>query len=167
MSWINDCVEFLKKFWSEGLSVSQIVGELGGVICNVVIGKVYCLGLFGCVKIIIQSVKLWWVCLILLYVFVKKIGLVLQIYGLVVFKIDVVLVLIVKLELVVEFVVEFILILKWVMILIFMEWICKWLIGDFVIDDFYFCGCQFDVGVLYCVYYCKIVYQLIVDCCCD
>lgn len=40
-TWTDDRVELLKKFWADGLSCSQIAGELGGGITrNAVIGKV-------------------------------------------------------------------------------------------------------------------------------
>ena len=47
MSWTDERVELLKKLWQEGLSASQIAGELGGVTRNAVIGKVHRLGLSG------------------------------------------------------------------------------------------------------------------------
>lgn len=47
MSWTDDRVELLKKLWTEGLSASQIAGQLGGVTRNAVIGKVHRLGLSG------------------------------------------------------------------------------------------------------------------------
>jgi GcrA cell cycle regulator len=47
MSWTDERVELLKKFWSEGLSASQIAGRLGSVTRNAVIGKVHRLGLSG------------------------------------------------------------------------------------------------------------------------
>ncbi len=47
MSWTDDRVELLKKLWAEGLSASQIAGQLGGVTRNAVIGKVHRLGLSG------------------------------------------------------------------------------------------------------------------------
>jgi GcrA cell cycle regulator len=50
MSWNDERVELLKKLWQEGLSASQIAGELGGVTRNAVIGKVHRLGLSGRVK---------------------------------------------------------------------------------------------------------------------
>ncbi|TBW39313.1 GcrA cell cycle regulator [Siculibacillus lacustris] len=50
MSWTDDRVELLKKLWSDGLSASQIAGELGGVTRNAVIGKVHRLGLSGRAK---------------------------------------------------------------------------------------------------------------------
>jgi GcrA cell cycle regulator len=47
ISWTDERVETLKKFWQEGLSASQIAGKLGGVTRNAVIGKVHRLGLAG------------------------------------------------------------------------------------------------------------------------
>ncbi|WP_019223182.1 GcrA family cell cycle regulator [Bartonella rattaustraliani] len=47
MSWTHERVELLKKFWSEGLSASQIAAQLGGVSRNAVIGKVHRLKLPG------------------------------------------------------------------------------------------------------------------------
>ena len=47
MSWTEERVEMLKRLWQEGLSASQIAGELGGVTRNAVIGKVHRLGLSG------------------------------------------------------------------------------------------------------------------------
>lgn len=51
MSWTDERVEILKKLWMEGLSASQIAGELGqGVTRNAVIGKVHRLKLSGRAK---------------------------------------------------------------------------------------------------------------------
>lgn len=51
MSWTEERVETLKKLWMEGLSASQIAGELGqGVTRNAVIGKVHRLKLSGRAK---------------------------------------------------------------------------------------------------------------------
>lgn len=50
MSWNDERVELLKKLWNEGLSASQIAGELGAVTRNAVIGKVHRLGLSGRAK---------------------------------------------------------------------------------------------------------------------
>lgn len=51
MSWTDERVETLKKLWMEGLSASQIAGELGqGVTRNAVIGKVHRLKLSGRAK---------------------------------------------------------------------------------------------------------------------
>jgi GcrA cell cycle regulator len=47
MGWTDERVETLKKLWLDGLSASQIAGQLGGVTRNAVIGKVHRLGLSG------------------------------------------------------------------------------------------------------------------------
>jgi GcrA cell cycle regulator len=47
MSWTEERVALLKKLWQDGLSASQIAGELGLVTRNAVIGKVHRLGLSG------------------------------------------------------------------------------------------------------------------------
>ena len=49
-TWTDERVELLKKLWSDGLSASQIAGELGGITRNAVIGKVHRLGLSGRAK---------------------------------------------------------------------------------------------------------------------
>ncbi|KZL18887.1 GcrA cell cycle regulator [Pseudovibrio axinellae] len=50
MSWTAERVELLTKLWADGLSASQIAGELGNVTRNAVIGKVHRLGLSGRAK---------------------------------------------------------------------------------------------------------------------
>ncbi len=50
MAWSHDRTELLKKLWADGLSASQIAGELGGITRNAVIGKVHRLGLSGRLK---------------------------------------------------------------------------------------------------------------------
>jgi GcrA cell cycle regulator len=47
MSWTEERVALLKKLWQDGLSASQIAGELGSVTRNAVIGKVHRLGMSG------------------------------------------------------------------------------------------------------------------------
>ncbi|PCI05898.1 MAG: GcrA cell cycle regulator [Hyphomicrobiales bacterium] len=49
-TWTDDRVATLTKLWADGLSASQIAGELGEVTRNAVIGKVHRLGLSGRVK---------------------------------------------------------------------------------------------------------------------
>src|SRR5947199_3975543 len=49
-TWTDERVEKLKKLWADGLSASQIAGELGGVTRNAVIGKVHRLNLSGRAK---------------------------------------------------------------------------------------------------------------------
>lgn len=47
MNWTDERVELLKRLWAEGLSASQIAGQMGGVSRNAVIGKVHRLKLAG------------------------------------------------------------------------------------------------------------------------
>ncbi|MBL0848823.1 MAG: hypothetical protein EU981_01795 [Candidatus Liberibacter ctenarytainae] len=51
MVWTDERIDKLKKFWSEGLSASQIAVQLGGVTRNAVIGKVHRLFLASRTKI--------------------------------------------------------------------------------------------------------------------
>ena len=57
MSWTEERVAILSKLWADGLSASQIAGELGGVTRNAVIGKVHRLGLSGRAKPASSSAK--------------------------------------------------------------------------------------------------------------
>lgn len=50
LPWTEERVELLKRLWAEGLSASQIAGQMGGVTRNAVIGKVHRLGLSGRTK---------------------------------------------------------------------------------------------------------------------
>ena len=59
MSWTDERVELLKKLWSDGLSASQIAGELGGITRNAVIGKVHRLGLSGRAKSASSAAPSW------------------------------------------------------------------------------------------------------------
>ena len=47
MTWTDDRIETLKRYWQDGFSASQIAQKLGGVTRNAVIGKVHRLGLSG------------------------------------------------------------------------------------------------------------------------
>jgi len=59
MSWTDERVETLKKLWMEGLSASQIAGELGeGVTRNAVIGKVHRLKLSARAKTVSAAPRL-------------------------------------------------------------------------------------------------------------
>lgn len=50
MSWTDERIDLLKRLWGEGLSASQIAGQLGGVSRNAVIGKVHRLKLDSRIK---------------------------------------------------------------------------------------------------------------------
>lgn len=46
MSWTDERIELLKALWADGLSATQIAGELGGRLTrNAIIGKIHRLGL--------------------------------------------------------------------------------------------------------------------------
>jgi GcrA cell cycle regulator len=55
-TWTDERVAQLTKLWADGLSASQIAGELGGITRNAVIGKVHRLGLSGRAKAASSSV---------------------------------------------------------------------------------------------------------------
>lgn len=48
--WTDERTETCKRLWAQGLSCSQIAGQLGGVSRNGVIGKIHRLGLSGRIK---------------------------------------------------------------------------------------------------------------------
>lgn len=166
MSWTNERVELLKKLWSEGLSASQIAGELGGVTRNAVIGKVHRLGLSGRAKTSSSSAKprrprstagssggsp-------------KRSPQQPQSIGATALKADMApapsAAIKPDLEPVPEMVIP---ISERATILTLTEQTCKWPIGDPATDDFYFCGRQSETGVPYCAYHCKVAYQPIAD----
>lgn len=47
MSWTEERVELLKRYWADGHTASEIAAKLGGTTRNAVIGKVHRLGLGG------------------------------------------------------------------------------------------------------------------------
>jgi len=164
MSWTNERVELLKKLWSEGLSASQIAGELGGVTRNAVIGKVHRLGLSGRAKSSSSSAKprrartapsgpatp-------------KKPSPQPQTVGATALKSDIAPDPIVEAKPEVEPTADVVPISQRATILTLTERTCKWPIGDPATDDFYFCGRVSEAGVPYCAYHCKIAYQPVAD----
>ena len=166
MSWTNERVELLKKLWGDGLSASQIAGELGGVTRNAVIGKVHRLGLSGRAKTTVSSSKPrrnrssnpgrsgtpagskpstqqpHVVGATALQMSPKPV------------------------EHSVpdpEPIAELVPIHERASILTLTERTCKWPIGDPATDDFYFCGRPSEPGVPYCTAHCRIAYQPIND----
>lgn len=163
MSWTNDRVELLKKLWSEGLSASQIAGELGGVTRNAVIGKVHRLGLSGRAKTTTASSKPRRARATPSNAPAKKTGPAPQTHGSAALKMDTAPAPLAKPEPVSAPVAEFIPISKRATILTLTERTCKWPIGDPATDDFYFCGRQSEAGVPYCTHHSKIAYQPVAD----
>ncbi|WP_428649524.1 GcrA family cell cycle regulator [Roseibium sp.] len=166
MSWTNERVELLKKLWGEGLSASQIAGELGGVTRNAVIGKVHRLGLSGRAKSASTSSKprrTRTAAPAATASTPRKPSPQPQSIGATALKADIspAPAPIAKPE--IEPIAELVPISQRATILTLTERTCKWPIGDPATDDFYFCGRQSDAGVPYCAHHCKIAYQPIAD----
>ena len=160
MSWTTDRVELLKKLWAEGLSASQIAGELGGVTRNAVIGKVHRLGLSGRAKAPSSANK------------PRR-----QrpanttasssgtrtaepvTHGATALKMAPAATPAAEPMPKAEPVAELVPISERATILTVTERTCKWPIGDPSSEDFYFCGRQSDAGVPYCAHHCQIAYQ--------
>ncbi|MCX7323306.1 MAG: GcrA cell cycle regulator [Hyphomicrobiales bacterium] len=160
-TWTEDRVELLKKLWNDGLSASQIAGELGGVTRNAVIGKVHRLGLSGRAKT--QSVSAS-------AVRPRKpaasrtspafnaaahvrgsAALAPQIRAQPEPRAEP------RMELLdPDVVVPF---SERVTIMELKENMCRWPMGDPTHADFRFCGLKTDSGVPYCGYHCRIAYQ--------
>jgi len=165
MSWTNERVELLKKLWGEGLSASQIAGELGGVTRNAVIGKVHRLGLSGRAKSSTTSSKPRR----------ARTGPPTQsaapkkpspqpmTHGATALKADIAPAPVAEPQPAVEPIAELVPISQRASILTLTERTCKWPIGDPATEDFYFCGRQSETGVPYCAHHCKIAYQPVAD----
>ncbi|MDJ0612405.1 MAG: GcrA family cell cycle regulator [Rhizobiaceae bacterium] len=152
MSWTEERVALLSKLWADGLSASQIAGELGGVTRNAVIGKVHRLGLSGRAKPASSSAKR-----------VKRPrstynskprtnsrnGLGPRETGTQ------------NLRTIVEDLTapES----KKLSLVELTEKTCKWPEGDPATDDFHFCGNKTKEEAPYCEYHCKLAYQQNID----
>jgi len=152
MSWTDERVAILSKLWADGLSASQIAGELGGVTRNAVIGKVHRLGLSGRAKPANSSAKR-----------VKRQrstynskprtaarnGIASREPG------------VQNLRTVVENLTapES----KKLNLVDLTDKTCKWPDGDPATDDFHFCGNKTKEDTPYCEYHCKLAYQQNVD----
>lgn len=164
MSWTNERVELLKKLWGDGLSASQIAGELGGVTRNAVIGKVHRLGLSGRAKSSSSSAKPRRPRTAAPGTAApKKPAQQPQSIGATALKTDIAPAPVVEAKPQVEPIADLVPISQRASILTLTERTCKWPIGDPATDDFYFCGRQSDAGVPYCAHHCKIAYQPVAD----
>lgn len=165
MSWTNERVELLKKLWSEGLSASQIAGELGGVTRNAVIGKVHRLGLSGRAKTTSSASKARRARPnpAPASAAPKRQASQPQSIGATALKADFTPAPEVEASPQVEPIAELVPISQRATILTLTERTCKWPIGDPSTDDFYFCGRQSDPNAPYCVHHCKIAYQPVSD----
>lgn len=180
MSWTAERVELLTKLWADGLSASQIAGELGNVTRNAVIGKVHRLGLSGRTKSGGAAPK------------PKKAAtsttktaspvkasvsepvsppptapisspsLQPTVAGATALKVEPVESIEPELETVPtpEVVIP---VSERATILTLTERTCKWPIGDPGSEDFYFCGRQSDAGTPYCAHHRTIAYQPVSD----
>ncbi|GGB51312.1 GcrA cell cycle regulator [Roseibium aquae] len=164
MSWTTERVELLKKLWGDGLSASQIAGELGGVTRNAVIGKVHRLGLSGRAKTTTTAPKTRR----------KKVAPAGTAgtsqhtakpltQGSAALKMESAPLAEAVPAAQAKPVADLVPISSRASILELTERTCKWPIGDPSKDDFYFCGRQSDVGVPYCAHHCKIAYQPVSD----
>ncbi|MBZ8133854.1 GcrA family cell cycle regulator [Afifella sp. IM 167] len=151
MSWTDERVDLLKKLWQEGLSASQIAGELGGVTRNAVIGKIHRLGLSGRgqpTSTIKRSRRARTAPAVRQRRTVTIGATALQAEE--------------EIEIAAEVrpthsvVVP---ISKRLSIEKLTERTCKWPIGDPSEEDFYFCGCDSLEGVPYCEYHAGVAYQ--------
>ena len=164
MSWTNERVELLKKLWGDGLSASQIAGELGGVTRNAVIGKVHRLGLSGRAKSPSTSSKTRRPrASATASPTAKKPTAQPQTQGATALKMDPTPAPVAEVQPEAEPIAELVPISKRATILTLTERTCKWPIGDPATDDFYFCGRNSDPNAPYCAHHCKIAYQPIAD----
>ena len=154
MSWTDERVELLKKLWAEGLSASQIAGELGGVTRNAVIGKVHRLGLSGRAKTARPSTPR-----------PRKprapnrtMRPRERVIGNTALKAEALPAeeLAPRPEALPDVVVPM---MKKLNIMQLNERTCKWPVGDPTTDDFHFCGCAAKPGLPYCEYHARIAYQ--------
>ncbi|KZL14182.1 MULTISPECIES: GcrA family cell cycle regulator [unclassified Pseudovibrio] len=179
MSWTAERVELLTKLWADGLSASQIAGELGNVTRNAVIGKVHRLGLSGRAKSgggatktrkvptptarVVTSTKPT-VAEAIAAVAPSPSPRQIQptIAGANALKVE-------PIEAIQPEISPvptsdlFIPVSERASILTLNERTCKWPIGDPSSDDFYFCGRQSDAGTPYCAHHRSIAYQPVSD----
>ncbi|MGH0000930.1 GcrA family cell cycle regulator [Pseudovibrio ascidiaceicola] len=179
MSWTAERVELLTKLWADGLSASQIAGELGNVTRNAVIGKVHRLGLSGRAKSgggatktrkapapaarVVTSTK---------PTVAEAIAAVAPtpsprqvqptIAGANALKVEPIEAIQPEISPVPASDI-FIPVSERASILTLNERTCKWPIGDPSSDDFYFCGRQSDAGTPYCAHHRSIAYQPVSD----
>jgi GcrA cell cycle regulator len=158
MSWSDERVELLKKLWQDGLSASQIAGELGNVTRNAVIGKVHRLGLSGRAKANVAPVqrqrKMVTKPAVKTMVFHHSRG-------------GAALAPVVMTSPVEEEALEVqpasqtvvIPMTRRVSIMELREGVCRWPLGDPLTADFAFCGNDCTVGDTYCTHHASIAFQ--------
>jgi len=147
MSWTDERVALLTKLWADGLSASQIAGELGGVTRNAVIGKVHRLGLSGRAKSPSTSARAKRTPRASGYARAKPVG---RANG----KSDAVTIR--RAEPVPDLVAPE---PKRLALTSLSDVTCKWPIGDPATEDFYFCGHKPKDGCPYCEYHAQMAFQ--------
>jgi len=150
MSWTDERVELLKKLWADGLSASQIAGELGGITRNAVIGKVHRLGLSGRAKSASSSAPR-----------VRKPRSHMLRVGRTMSRGNAALALAFEMEPEPEpeLIENIIPIGQRRTLLELNEDTCRWPIGDPGSADFFFCGGQTVTSLPYCSYHSRVAYQ--------
>ncbi|MES0869115.1 GcrA family cell cycle regulator [Pseudovibrio sp. SCP19] len=179
MSWTAERVELLTKLWADGLSASQIAGELGNVTRNAVIGKVHRLGLSGRAKSGGGATKTRKATAPAARTASPIKPTVTEavaaaapsptprqvqptVAGATALKVEPIET--IETEIAPVPVAEiFIPVSERASILTLNERTCKWPIGDPGSEDFYFCGRQSDAGTPYCAHHRSIAYQPVSD----
>lgn len=151
MSWDDNRIEQLKKLWSEGLSASQIAGELGGVTRNAVIGKVHRLGLSGRAKAKPASVARPR----------KVVKTAARTTSTISVRGNLAVVEMVEIEPVAMPVRENVVIpmSRRISIMELREGVCRWPMGDPLQPDFAYCGGDCAVGKTYCEAHARVAFQ--------
>ena len=152
MSWTDERVELLKKLWADGLSASQIAGELGGITRNAVIGKVHRLGLSGRAKSASSAVPRPRKPRSATHML--RIG-----RGAIRGNTALALAYEIETEATPELIENIIPIGQRRNILELTEQTCRWPIGDPGSSDFFFCGGNTIAGLPYCAYHSRVAYQ--------
>jgi GcrA cell cycle regulator len=162
MSWTDERIEQLKKLWTDGLSASQIAGEMGHVTRNAVIGKVHRLGLAGRAKAPSQSVARP------IRKAAPRVSTVSSGGGMrhAVMRGNTALKIAADVQQVaylepLEDIDEAVVIpmSQRVTIMELKEGLCKWPMGDPTHDEFRYCGAQGTAGAPYCSYHSRVAYQ--------
>ncbi|MCZ2203425.1 GcrA family cell cycle regulator [Bartonella sp. A05] len=167
MSWTDERVELLKKFWSEGLSASQIAAQLGGVSRNAVIGKVHRLKLPGrgkTTQVVSRTQKILSGVSSTVPRTRRSVPPVLPENALSTSSEDMAL----KIDFIAEEVVEsdvpvqsnvVMPVSRHLNLLQLSEHTCRWPVGDPLLSDFHFCGADSGESNPYCAFHAKLAFQ--------
>jgi GcrA cell cycle regulator len=161
-TWTDERVETLKKLWADGLSASQIAGQLGGITRNAVIGKVHRLGLSGRAKAPSSSAPRQRKPRVQSHFMRAARGgtrgnTALAPRSATLFDLEA------DLEPEPELIDNIIPIGQRCSILQLTEATCHWPIGDPASAEFFFCGGKSVAGLPYCAHHCRMAYQPVHD----